>query len=226
MNNYDSDFLRDNFIKLNPDSDSKNRGFKPEDVGISEGISLDILSNQFHDMLWSFQRRFFSVIMKAEWLDRHIVFKGKTTPPNTWAQSGFPRSLVHKYFWHKYLGFGRAFLVNTFFRAIRSYADDLFPNFDDINALDYDFPFPFEHMKLECLFLVWKLPDRMIFLREGERKKMTIDEFENYLAAWMSNTTRLTGRQFEMPTNYFTYGPRYVHEAVPLRERLKRMSKK
>lgn len=202
------------------------RGYKKERLGFKDTqISLEQAANEYHEMMWSIQRRLFSVLMKAEWLDRHILYNNEAVPLKN-HRRGMVFNTALKKFWTDYIGFSRSFLIIDYFRDIRSYADDFFPNFDEINPLEYDFPYPFEYMTLECLLLVYKLPDRMILLREGEDKKLSMLEFQDYLLAWMSEMYFKNQKQFKMSNYRHSWGPEFVREVLTMEDRLKRRLQK
>ncbi len=195
------------------------RAFKREWIALSDGFVIEQLSNHYNKILEPFQHQLFSVLMKAEWLDRHIVYNGHLIPKNR-NRIGHTYNHVLKYFWLEYIGFSRVYLLNPYFKVVRGYADDLFPNFDEIDALEYDFPYPFKYMKLECLYLVHLVPERLMLLREGERKGMSIGEFEDYVAAWCSEQSK-ENRYYRIYDGTLSRGPRYVKEVISLAQRLK-----
>jgi hypothetical protein len=202
-------------------------GFKAEKLGFDPKYNLDQIAHEFNKSFWAFQRHYFLTLMRVEWIDRNIVYDNQKVPATKRARKGQVLSTAFKQFWLRFIGFSRMFFGGNFHSAIRSYANDFFPNFDDINALDYDFPYPFEYMKLECLLLVHKLPDRMEFLREGERKRMSISEFEDYLGAWMSEMAIKHNRKFQFfDVTTYNYTYKFVSEILPLSEVLKRRFKK
>jgi hypothetical protein len=64
------------------------------------------------------------------------------------------------------------------------------------------------------------MTDRLKFLREGERKGMGISEFEDYLAAWMTEEG-IDGPKYHFyEGNLMNRGIRYIIRPKTLEERL------
>lgn len=134
-----------------------------------------------------YDRMLFKNLMRFEWIDRHIVygnFSRMNMPRNA---RNRPRDYASAVFYHKYTNRSRRWFFHTFNRVIMGYADDLFKDFDQLDGLTYDFTFPFQYMTLECLFFVYLLKERMNLLWEGEKHKMSLREFRDYVMAYGSD---------------------------------------
>lgn len=197
------------------------KGMTLDKIKLKGEFSVEEISNNYHEWMKSLQRSFFTMLMRAEWLDRHIVYQGQGKKLSRKSQ-GYNFNIACKQFWSEFIGFNHSVFVSPFNRAIMSYLDDFFPSYEEINPLDYDFPYPFEYMRLECLYLVHKLPERMELLREGERKQMNVLEFDDFVAAYMTEKYHETGKEWNMYDKQMFVGPRYVKERLPLQARLKK----
>lgn len=198
----------------------RSKGMTLDKIRVKGKFSVEEVSNAFHEWMKAHQRSVFTMLMRAEWLDRHISYQGAEKilgNPN----QGQLFNAACKQFWSEFVGFNHSVFIIPFNRALMSYLDDFFPHYEEINPFDYDFPFPFEHMRLENLFLVSKLPERLELLREGERRQMNVLEFDDYVAAYMTEKYHTTGREWNMYDKQMFVGPRFVRERKTLQERLK-----
>lgn len=220
MITYSSDKLaQENYQKFFQSRTPK--GFNLKRASIARDFNIDQISHEYHEWMKTYQKQIFAMMMKSEWLDRHFRFDGHGKVLSRTHQ-GHNFNFALKEFYSQMIGYNHTHLITPFYKAIRGYIDDFFPNYEEINVLEYDFPFPFEYMRLEDLFLVHKMPERMELLREGERKKMSISEFEDYISAWITEAHLETGRQWTIQDGQVSHFPRYVVEIFPLEVRLKR----
>lgn len=197
------------------------RGMTLEKIKLKGDLSVEQVANMYHEWMKANQHNDFSMLMRAEWLDRHIVYQGHGKKLGRKSQ-GYNFNIACKQFWSEYIGFNHTVFVSPYNRAIMSYLDDFFPNYEEIDPFDYDFPFPFEYMRLESLYLVHALPERIALLREGERQKMNVLEFDDYVAAYMTEKYHKTGVEWNMYDKQMFVGPRYAKQRLSLQERLKK----
>lgn len=154
--------------------------------------------NQYREMLWQFQRDMFCSIMQVEWADRQISYRGQniTALPGRRPNQGWSSGL--KFFYQNYLGLSRKIWSDGFFKDIRSYADELFPNFESYDGFNRPFTYPFQYMPLEALCYVVRLKYRMELLNEGERMHLSLGKFYDYVAAYLTDIRVETGRTFQV----------------------------
>ncbi|MCK9369571.1 hypothetical protein M0R04_06660 [Candidatus Dojkabacteria bacterium] len=197
----------------------RNKRIKLEKVSFKKGISVEKISNHYHDWMKGFQKNIFQTLMRMEWLDRHLLFDGYEKKINK--KNGRYFNFGRKLFWQEMIGFNHSLFNIIFFKSIASYLDDFFPNYEEIDVFDYDFPYPFEYMRLENLYYVHKMPNRMELLLEGERRKMNVGEFEDFVVAWFSDDHYKTGRMWNIYDFNGERNLRFVKQVIPLAEKLK-----
>lgn len=208
---YEEYFQKQKFVNLKPD------GFE-----VSGPYSTERFIHQYHEFMRSFQVRLFSDLMRMEWADRKVWYNGKNKHSSRSGKiSGYLNTAL-KFFYEHYIGFSRRSFTYGLFRAIRSYADDLFPDFEDRDGFADEFSYPYRYMSMEALHFVYLLPERMELLAEGEKHRLTLLQFYDYVSAY-STEQRLLGKK-----NYNVYyyensrGLPYMNEQLSFVERMKR----
>lgn len=180
-----------------------------------EGQEFFHLANELNK---SFQRTAFSFLMKQEWIDRNIRIKDRRIIDS--AYSVFIGQL--KWTYDTKIGFSRIAWKNSFCQSIRSYCEELFPGFNDLDGFKYDFQYPFEFITLEGLFMVAYMPERMRLVMEGERRKMSMIEFADYVAAYVTETFLTTGKDYKIyyRSSFYNWSPPYVNERLTFSQKL------
>ena len=205
----------------------KWKHFKPSDLEVKEPYSQDEFNVHYREILRRFQDNLFTNLMRIEWADRKILYKGLNIMayPNRQAGSAFSYGL--KFFYEQNLGFSRKAWSDGFFFEVRSYAEDLFPGFEDLDGFKESFVFPYQYMTLECLCFVSKLEFRMELLTEGERMHLSIPKFYDYVAAYLTDINYRTGKEWLVYHRVWNNDRiPYVNEKVSFADRLKRKEAK
>ena len=202
-------------------------GFKVTDLSVTGPYDQDKFSTLYRDVLRNFQDALFTNLMRIEWADRKVLYRGRSVVSYPKRQAG-PMSHAHwKFFYEQYLGFSRKTWSGDFFFEIRSYAEDLFPGFEDLDGFKEPFKFPYQYMTLECMCFVSKLKFRMELLAEGERMHLSIPKFYDYVAAYLTDLNFRTGREWLVYYRSWNIDRiPYVNEKVGFVERQKRKDAK
>lgn len=161
---------------------------KMEDVGVTDGIVLDEYAGKMRKEIIDFQKSIFDHLVKIAWLTRKFTYKGQKRTferGDGYAERGGSSSEAHRAFTvflrnyikcERYLLFGGRELSH-----ICSYFDSFFPDFDSSNPFLATYVYPYQHMTLECLLLVRKMPERMELLAIGEARGMDYPRFGDYV---------------------------------------------
>lgn len=124
---------------------------------------------------WLFDR-----IMRAAWLFRRFSYDGK--PRTNFSHNDSHLDSAFGVFMRNFVGYSQQIITTSEFnRAIVSYIEEFFPGMYEMKLEDQTFPFPFTFMTLDCLVFVYRMPERMELLRQGEEKKMMLAEFMDYV---------------------------------------------
>ena len=202
-------------------------GFKVSELEVKGPYNLDEFCLQYKAVLQRFQDEIFTALMRVEWADRKILFKGKHVRSDPDRSPGRDFNTAVKFFYEQFLGFSRKTWSDGFFFEVRSFAEDLFPGFEELDGFKEPFKFPYQYMTLECLCFVSKLEFRMDLLAEGERMHLTIPKFYDYVAAYLTDINYRTGREWLVYYRVWNNDRiPYVNEKVGFAERLKRKDAK
>lgn len=123
----------------------------------------------------------FNIIVKYIWLDQHLTYNGVRKKRG--ANGMFPDK-AFSFFLNSMVGMNpRIFTGTDLFYSIVSYLKDFFPNFSDHNPFlepEY-FQYPYSHVTLDFLYVVYKHDDRLEMLNYAEEKKINIREFIDWV---------------------------------------------
>jgi len=200
---------------------------KINELEVKSPYGQDEFNGQYREILRRFQDNLFTNLIRIEWADRKILYGGRSimSHPNRQAGPDFQYGL--KFFYEHNLGFSRKIWSDGFFFEVRSYAEDLFPGFEDLDGFKESFIFPYQYMTLECLCFVSKLKFRIELLAEGERMHLSIPKFYDYVAAYLTDINHQTGREWLVYYRVWNNDRiPYVNEKVGFAERLKRKEAK
>lgn len=192
-------------------------------VTVGGGYSQEQFYHLAHEVIDSFQRTAFPYLMKMEWLDQSIFIKEKRVT-DFYPKAPPPFMGLMKWMYDTRIGFNRITWRNDFFKAIRGYAPDLFPGFLEMDGFKEEFKYPFTHITLESLFLVAKLPERMRLIEEGEKRGLSLVEFTDYVAAYITEQYILSGKNYKiyMRSSNFNWSPPYVNEKLTFVQQMER----
>lgn len=166
-------------------------GWTPEqlekDVVIGDGkIQLETFYKQIRDTYKQFEDSAFDWLVKTTWLHSHFSFRGLKVIYGE-KNPGFLLSYSYSKLMRVRVGFDYTFFGNdNFLRHIKSYLKDLFPDLPERNPFVKKIKYPFKFMNLECLHLVYRMPERMELLKTGEAKKMTLEQFMDYIVNYIN----------------------------------------
>lgn len=174
--------------------------------------SQDDFLNKSYSFFKKYQQLIWDNHLRMEWIERHILYR------NLPIKKTFVGSYIEGY-----LNTSRMLFVNLITKAIITYANDFYPDFDTTDAFEREFKFPYEYMNLDCLFLVYKLHDRLKLLEVGEKNKMNLKEFKNYVAAFITETNEKTGSEWKFHKFYSGFTPWYVNRRLTEQEKHERL---
>lgn len=201
-------------------------GFKPELLSVTGRDNTEVFVKEYHDLLRNFQQQIFTNLMRIEWIDRHIWYNGKSKESYRSGRSGkfFGSSL--KFFHEHYVGFTRRFWSDASFAALRTYANDLYIDFDERDGFTDNFEYPFQYLPLEALYFVAKMPERMKLLEEGEKQKLGLLGFYDYVAQYITNVFLETGKDYKVYWLRHERSLPYINEKLTFVQRMKRKLEK
>lgn len=200
-------------------SKTKAPGYKPREVSFRKPEESDVLIASLKVLAPEVECALFDMLMKMEWLFRQFDYNGKTA-------ADFPGSRGHRFdyalseFWRNNFFFSQTFWNSSYFRVIRKYADDFFPDFDsrDPNQL---FLYPYKHMNFESLFFVNEMDDRIKLLEYGEDRKMDYNKFRDYVLACQSKAFKETGLGHKLHKTITFSSPAFMIRNKTLVEEIK-----
>lgn len=150
-------------------------------MGSSYGASLDDLSTCFKDFYKEAHPILFSMIVKQVWLEQKFVFANVRRSRRS--GNGYGCDWAFSFFMNGIVGISQKPLTTgEVFVKIPTYFKDFFPNFSDHDPFtepEY-FKYPYKHVTLDFLFVVYQHHDRIAMLDYAEKKKMNIREFTDW----------------------------------------------
>lgn len=167
----------------------------------------------FYENIAGYEKNLWQFLMRTEWMDRQITWKGKTKMQYPLHVSG-GRPMQMNYgladFYFTKGNHSRRFLYSEFNSALMSYADDVYPNFAELDGTTYEFPFPYTNMNLECLFFVHMLDVRMDLLAVGEKERLNYFKFIDLVLAYGSDLYYLGKQEMHFYQSQWKNSPKYV----------------
>lgn len=157
---------------------------KLENIEI-EGMSTQKYIDMFSSCLKSSYIDIFNMIVRLEWLKRKFSYtsvrghsySGKKPEHIVWQSTFnvFVRNCVG--ISPRYLS--RSFLINK----VHMYFKDFYPNFDDNNPFENPelYKFPYEHISLDFLAIVYQMEERIELLKIAEERKLSYNQFMDYV---------------------------------------------
>lgn len=133
------------------------------------------------------EQDYFSNLVKVAWLFDRFKYCGhrrimKLTFPNV-GGNGTKIEMAFGTFIRNYIGFDNRFFLGSHMpaRVIMSYFEDFFPNYYIGDPFKEKYEYPFKYMNLGCLYLVYRMDERMDLLKYGEEHKMNYATFTDYV---------------------------------------------
>lgn len=140
---------------------------------------------EFEKLVRSFYRDAHSVIfdllVKQVWIEQNFLYAGVRRSKRALNGYGVDRS--YAFFMTQMVGISQKILTTGQpFTSIPTYFGDFFPKFSDHNPFEEPeyFKFPYKHVTLDFLCIVFQHHERLEMLDYAEKNKMTIREFTNW----------------------------------------------
>lgn len=156
----------------------------------SMGSSLGTVENlamKFRDFYREAHLSLFDMLVKEAWLEQKFLYDGARRVKRS--GNGMQSDSAFSYFVKAVVGISQKPLTDGMtFVAVTTYFRDFFPNFSDYDPFtekEY-FKYPYEHVTLDHLSLVYQCHNRLELLKEAEDKKMSIHDFQNWASNWVS----------------------------------------
>ena len=181
IRNYEKIFIEDqNPGQLKPTHYKRQFGYDK----IGKPPSFDSLleyRNKFRSFLEEYSLRKWDETVKLKWLINNFLYKGKK---ETIPMKGGTSAIVFNVWIRESVGINYDFLSNNFtHRSLATYFKELFPNFKKDNPFTcpQKFSYPFRYITVDFLMFVYQIPERMELLKIAEEKKMSFNEFADYV---------------------------------------------
>jgi hypothetical protein len=199
------DFKRDMFEPVFL-KDSARHKFNIENITTDVGMSATEYAMTMKKVISDSQKEMFQHWVKLLWLGRRFQYKG--TRRKKLGGNGFAVDLQYGAFVKRSVGYDPAFYFNEQGRMISTYFDTFYPDFDINNPIEQEYEYPYKYMTLECLAMVYSMPQRMELLEIGEREKMTVPVFYDFIVNWTCSYNEKYGDTYSI--SFFKGRPRYV----------------
>ena len=141
----------------------------------------DAYFNRFKEYGYDFERLFFRGIVQYYWLQEKFSYMGvsrKTKRSFIRADAAYATFVKH------HVNFNYQLFTTTFFyNKVTTYLADFFPNYGEHNPFDEPefFEFPYKHVTMGHLVLVYQMDERLDLLKKAEEEKMTYYEFMDFV---------------------------------------------
>jgi len=169
-----------------------------EKVETDNGIGLAEYSGMFISVLGDYQKFLFDYWVKIYWLMRRFVYNG-TKRTKIFGVNNHTIDGAFGTFMRGFVGYDNRFLTNrSLFTKIASYFDSFFPDFDVNNPFESKYDYPYKYMTLECLFLVYQMPERLELLKVGEERKMRYLQFCDYIINYIGCYNDEHGEEYQL----------------------------
>jgi len=161
----------------------KNKKCKLERVSTYNDIPKSNIEyiNLFRKTIKDLQDGYFDNLVKYNWLVRRFCYGGIRR--KNFSRNGNFLDGAFGVFMRHFVGFENRFICTygACGGKIISYFDDFFPNFDEGNPFKEEYKYPYKHITLEYLFVVYQMPERLKILRRAEEQKMLYPKFLDYV---------------------------------------------
>jgi len=133
----------------------------------------------FRETIDDFHEIIFDYLVKIIWLSKRFKYDGhvKTKVGFNGPYIARPYCVFSRWF----LNHDTKFMTSSQYMKIISYFDDLFPDFDKDNPFNTKYEYPYKFMNLDCMFLVYRIPERLELLKTGEERQMNYCKFVDYV---------------------------------------------
>lgn len=135
--------------------------------------------------LTEFDLFLFDYLIKFLWLFRQFQYQGKKRQIH---KNGVYLDGAFAFFMRHYIGYDTRFIMrNAAWMRIITYIDDFFPNFNKLNPFQQKLNYPYKHLSLSYLVVVWMMDERLDMLAEAEKQKMGYTFFLDYVINYINN---------------------------------------
>jgi len=183
------------------------------EVSDDTDLSLDQYMMLIKTESREFKQIIFDKILKLYWLFGKFVYMGIKKKRKGSTNFYVDRAFVN--FLRTYTNFDYNLLCKTpYFVRVASYFDDFYPDFDIHSPFEYDYEFPYKHIGIEYMSLVYAMPERLELLKIADQRKMGINEFSDYVINYNKNYNEEHGDTYEYMFSSFQIPP-YVRVIKP-----------
>lgn len=157
---------------------------------------LNQYKETLRDFLWGTSLSVWDMTVQTEWLFSKFKYDG-TQRGRAHKTVGVQSRTAFSVFTKEYVGINPAFVSYSFFsKNIKSYFSELFPDFKKDNPFinPEKFKYPFTHVTIDFMLLVYQMPERMELLMCAERSKMNFTTFIDFVINYIGKSNDLEGK--------------------------------
>lgn len=148
-------------------------------VSTDIGLSADQYLMKMRKTVRRSEISFFDNLVKYSWLVRHFHYR--KIHRSNYRQNGFILDSAFGIFMKHYVGTDKILFSGRGIARVLSYVDEFFPNFQNEDPFKKKFIYPFKHIGLGYLIVVFEMKNRMEFLKYAEKHKLRYTEFLDYV---------------------------------------------
>lgn len=149
------------------------------DIGLNVYEYIDSMKK----MMRHFEMNLFDNLVKYVWLTRRFYYKGEQRLK--YFQNGHSLDGAFGVFMKHHIGTDKAVFNGKSIYKVLTYFKDFFPDMDKKNPFEEKMEFPYKHIGLSYLCVVYQMDDRLEFLDYAEKNKMRYTEFLDYMINYM-----------------------------------------
>jgi len=179
-----------------------------------------------------FQTAIFDFIVKESWLRRRFSYYGhyKIIPDGKNFTGTFQVDRAYTFFLRNYVGTDHRLYSNDWrlLPRLSRYLDIFFPHFElgDPFKNPDDFKYPYTYMNLECLYLVYQMPEKMELIEHGENSKMSFSIFVDYVINYISCYNEEHGNTYKFRMMHDRFLGNYISLNFPEKNVSKKKKKR
>jgi hypothetical protein len=174
-----------------------------------DGLGGYEYAKTIRDAILNFQESIFDNLVKVVWLSRKFVYEGK--PRLLKHCNGFWIDSAFAIFMRNYVGIdNRLIFRDDMFSKIETYFNDFFEDFEARNPFEEKMKFPYSHITLEYLIVVYQMEERLDLLKIADDRKIPYPKFLDYVVNYISNYNEEHGGEhseyvFGLSKSYLPY---------------------
>lgn len=156
--------------------------FRMNRVNIPEGFKdITEYKNAFKEFSKWVTLQLWDVAVRTEWMFDKFQYRGRRAAiPTVGVESRYAFSVFTK----EFVGVNFDFASTSFcVRKVKNYFKELFPNFHKDNPFlnPEKYQYPFKHVTMDFLMLVYQIPEKMDLLSCAEKDKMNYTTFIDFV---------------------------------------------